>query len=135
MCSNPLNLKDKITKRKQKKIFCSPSKMLKNISWPISICLKYFMTLTKTLWSPSHILNVRSLNQRFISGIFIVLEFHSPGGSKSLLFNLSDSLLCYLNRSLKFFCKYFLTALLSNTLVFKQVIAIWLYLIGGPSYQ
>ena len=27
-----------------KKIFRDPSKSLKNISWPINICLKHFMT-------------------------------------------------------------------------------------------
>ena len=48
-------------KIEHKKIFCGPSKILKNISWPINICLKYFMAPTKTLWSPSYILNVWSL--------------------------------------------------------------------------
>ena len=48
-CTNPLNLKNKITKIDHKKIFCGPSKVLKNISWPINVCLKYFMTPTKTL--------------------------------------------------------------------------------------
>ena len=47
--SNPLNLKNKITKIEHKKIFCGPSNILKNISWPFNICLKYFMTPTKTL--------------------------------------------------------------------------------------
>ena len=58
LCSNPLNLKNKITKIEHKKIFCGPSKNLKNISWSINICLKYFMTLTKTLRPPSYILIV-----------------------------------------------------------------------------
>ena len=49
LCFNPLNLKNKITKIKHEKIFCGPSEILKNISWPINICLKYFMTPTKTL--------------------------------------------------------------------------------------
>ena len=61
LCSNPLNLKSKITKIEHKKIFCAPSKILKNISWPINICLKYFMTPTKSLRPPSYILIVRSL--------------------------------------------------------------------------
>ena len=44
-----LNLKIKITIREHKKIFCGPSncvpsKIFKNILWPISIFLKYFMT-------------------------------------------------------------------------------------------
>ena len=52
LCSNPLNLKNKITKIEHKKIFCGPSKILKNISWPINMCLKYFMTPTKTLQLP-----------------------------------------------------------------------------------
>ena len=34
------------------KIFFGPSKILKNISWPINICLKYFMNPTKTLQLP-----------------------------------------------------------------------------------
>ena len=61
LCYNALNLKNKITKIEHKKIFPGPSKILKNISWPINICLKYFMTPTKTLRPPSYILNVRSL--------------------------------------------------------------------------
>ena len=61
LCSNPLNLKNKITKIEHKKIFCGPSKIFKNISWPINICLKYFMILTKAV-PPSYALNVRSLN-------------------------------------------------------------------------
>ena len=47
-CLN-LNLKNKIKKIEHKKIFRGPSKILKNISWPINICLKYFMAPTKTL--------------------------------------------------------------------------------------
>ena len=62
LCFNPFNLKNKIMKIEHKKIFCGPSKILKNISWPINICLKYFMDPTKTLRPPSYILNVRSLN-------------------------------------------------------------------------
>ena len=53
-------LKNKILKIEHKKIFRGPSKILKNISWPINICLKYFMAPTKTLRPPSYILNVRS---------------------------------------------------------------------------
>ena len=49
LCSNPINLKNKLTKIELKKIFCGPSEILKNVSWPINICLKYFMTPTKTL--------------------------------------------------------------------------------------
>ena len=62
LCCNPLNLKNKIMKTKHKKIFGGSSKIFKNISWPINICLKYFMTLTKTLRPPSYILNVRFLS-------------------------------------------------------------------------
>ena len=51
LCSNPLNLKNKITKIEHKKIFCGPSKILKNISWLINIRLKYSMTPRKTLWA------------------------------------------------------------------------------------
>ena len=61
LCSNFLNLKNKTTKMEHKKISCDPSKILKNISWPINICLKYFMTPTKTFRTPSYILNVQSL--------------------------------------------------------------------------
>ena len=46
----------------QRKIFCGPSKILKNILRLISNCLKCFMTPTKTLRSISYILNVRSLS-------------------------------------------------------------------------
>ena len=45
----------------KKKVFCGPSKIFKNISWPTNICSKYFMTPTKTLQPPSYILNVQSL--------------------------------------------------------------------------
>ena len=51
-CFNHFNLKNKIMKIELKKIFCDPSKILKNFSWPINICLKYFMAPTKTLWPP-----------------------------------------------------------------------------------
>ena len=61
LCFNPFNIKNKIIKIEHKKIFRDPSKFLKNISWPVNICLKYFMTPTKTLRAPSFILNVRSL--------------------------------------------------------------------------
>ena len=61
LCFNPFNLKNKIMKIEHKKIFRGPSKILKNISWLINICLKYFMAPTKTLRPPSYILNVRSL--------------------------------------------------------------------------
>ena len=67
LCFNLFNLKNKIIKIEHKKIFRGPWKILKNISWPINISLKYFMTPTKTLQPPpphppSYILNVRSLN-------------------------------------------------------------------------
>ena len=52
LCFNPFNVKNKIMKIEHNKIFCGLSKILKNISWSINICLKYFMTSTKTL-SPS----------------------------------------------------------------------------------
>ena len=45
LCSNPINLKNKITKN----FVIGPTKILKNISWPINICLKYFTTTIKTL--------------------------------------------------------------------------------------
>ena len=49
---NPFNLKNRIMKIERKEIFCGPSKILKNISWPINICLKYFIVPTKTLRPP-----------------------------------------------------------------------------------
>ena len=39
-------------KIEHKKIFRGSSKILKNISWPINICLKYFMTPQK-LFAPT----------------------------------------------------------------------------------
>ena len=52
LCFKPFNLKNEILKIEYTKIFCGPSKILKNISWPINICLKYFMAPTKTLRPP-----------------------------------------------------------------------------------
>ena len=52
LCSKPLKIRNKITKIEDKKISGGPSKSLKNISWPINICLKYFVTPTKTLRLP-----------------------------------------------------------------------------------
>ena len=68
LCFNLLNLKNKIMKIEHKKIFRGPSKILKNISWLINICLKCFMAPTKTLRPPSYILNVRSLYVKFGGG-------------------------------------------------------------------
>ena len=58
---NSFNLKNKIMKIEHTKISRGPSKFLKNTSWPINICLKYFMVPTKTLRLTSYILNVWSL--------------------------------------------------------------------------
>ena len=52
LCSNPLNLKNKITKIEHKEIFCNLSRIFKNVSWPINIYLKYFVTSTKALLPP-----------------------------------------------------------------------------------
>ena len=49
---NLFNLKNKIMKIEHRKIFRGPSKVLKNISWPINICLKYFINPAKTLRPP-----------------------------------------------------------------------------------
>ena len=68
LCFNIFNLKNKIVKIEHKKIFHGPSKILRNISWPINICLKCFMAPTKTLRSPFYILNVRSLYVKFGGG-------------------------------------------------------------------
>ena len=53
LCFNPLNLKNEVMKIEHKKMFRGPSKIFKNNSWPINICLKYFLARTKTLRSPS----------------------------------------------------------------------------------
>ena len=80
-CSNSLYLKNQITKIEQKQIFCGPSKIFKNGSWPINICLKYFMTPTKTLCPPSYILNVQCLKQYKLGNIqelaFAVFAFRN----------------------------------------------------------
>ena len=52
LCSSPLDLKNKLTKIEDKKILYVLSKILKNISWPINICLKHFMTPAKALRPP-----------------------------------------------------------------------------------
>ena len=81
LCSDPFNLKNKIKKTEHQKIFRGLSKLLKDISSRIDICLKHFMFLTKTLRPPppfslthththslthtllhSYILNVQSLS-------------------------------------------------------------------------
>ena len=53
LCFNTFNLKNEIMKIEHKKIFRGPSNILKNISLPINICLKYFMAPTKTLRLPT----------------------------------------------------------------------------------
>ena len=74
LCSNLLNIRNKIMNIKRKKIFCGPSKMLKYISCPINICLKYFMSPTKTHTVPhgpvSYILNVRSFTLKI--GVYLI---------------------------------------------------------------
>ena len=62
---NPFSLKNKIMKIEHKKIFGDPSKILKNIPWPINICLKYFMPPQKPSSSPSYIFNVQSLMESY----------------------------------------------------------------------
>ena len=56
-CTQTLITLKQITKKNRKethkRTFCDLSNIFKNISWPISICLKYFMTLAKTHQSPS----------------------------------------------------------------------------------
>ena len=71
LCFNPFHLKNKIMKIEHKKIFRGPLKILKNISLPIDLCVKYFMAPTKTLRPPTYIRNVRSLtiySSRYQSG-------------------------------------------------------------------
>ena len=43
LCFNPFHLKNKMMKIGHKKISCGLSKISKNVSWPINICLKCFM--------------------------------------------------------------------------------------------
>ena len=52
LCFKSFNLKNKIMKMEHNKIFCGPSKNLKNISCPINTCLKSFMVHTKTIRPP-----------------------------------------------------------------------------------
>ena len=61
-------------KIEHQKIFRGPSKILKNISWPINICLKNFIAPTKILHQPptppthcSYILNVQSLPTQIVN--------------------------------------------------------------------
>ena len=49
LCFNPFDLKNKIMKIEHQKTFRGPSKIFKNISWSIYICLKHFMIPAKTL--------------------------------------------------------------------------------------
>ena len=70
LCFNPFNLKNKIMKIEHKKIFRGPSKILKNISWLINICLNYFMTPIKALRPHYYILNVRSLTYKNLFVLF-----------------------------------------------------------------
>ena len=49
LCFDSFNLKNKIMKIEDKKIFRGPLKILKNVSWPIHVCLKYLMAPKKTL--------------------------------------------------------------------------------------
>ena len=51
LCFNPFNLKNKIIKIEHKKIFRG-EKDLKNISWPINICIKNFVASKKTFRPP-----------------------------------------------------------------------------------
>ena len=58
LCSDRHNFLKEVTQKKNrkeahKKIFCGPSKLVKNILWPINICLKYFMAPAKTLQAPT----------------------------------------------------------------------------------
>ena len=83
LCFNAFILKNKIVKIEHKKIFRGPSKIFKNISWPINICLKYFMDPTKSLHPPSYILNVWSLNVSNASEKSIKIAPTSLPGSKA----------------------------------------------------
>ena len=58
-------LKVKIRKE-HKNIFCVPSQIFKNISWLINICLKYFMTLEKTLRPPPFLNNEIKIHNAYL---------------------------------------------------------------------
>ena len=65
LCSNALNFENKIMEIEHKKMFRI---------WLINICLKYFMTPSKTLWPPHpQILNVWSLSYKTVFISFIKL--------------------------------------------------------------
>ena len=49
LCFNPFHLKNKMMKIGHKKISCGLSKISKNVSWPINICLKCFMAPPKKI--------------------------------------------------------------------------------------
>ena len=72
-------------KIEHKKIFRSPSKILKNISWPINICLQYFMGSTETLCPLSYILNVRSLNTLEDISLYHLPNFMPSDNTKGLI--------------------------------------------------
>ena len=67
-----INLLKVRIRKEHNKLFCGLSKIFKNISWPINICLKYLMPLYKPSappppppsFLPSDILNVQSLNSK-----------------------------------------------------------------------
>ena len=69
-----------------KKIFCGPSKILKNILWPISIRLKYFMTPTTPTVVPPYTLNVWSLeeNARWQKTCNFCEHLHLPGLQRTI---------------------------------------------------
>ena len=90
LCSNLFNFNNKIMKIEHKKIFRGQSKILKIISWPINICLKYFMAPTKTLCPPpphtripTYLMywrlenNLRNFNIRFGSRTYLYLKKQS----------------------------------------------------------
>ena len=98
LCSHPLNLKNKIKKIEHKKTICGSSKILKNVSWPINICLKYFLTPTKTI--PPYILNVRFLINPLLKSILrslhelFFLSFKHKGSPAVQLQDLEESDVC-----------------------------------------
>ena len=64
-------------KIEHKKIFCGPSKILKNISWPINIHLKYFITPTETHrnWSAKNLVGKKFCYSLKISSLFADEDF------------------------------------------------------------
>ena len=111
LCSNHLNLKNKITKIELRKIFCSPWKILKNIPWPINICQKYFIAPTK---SPPFIYLMNG--PLALPGVILPLKILWP---KHLLILNYWFMFIYFFHESNIFHQYFLLLFLFDLVLFK----------------